>query len=122
MGTVDRKPWAQGSSGFLERRSEREGKSRDEKAARKPGLGVGSAGYGALIRQGPHLAARPWTPAGFERSRGKPPTEHGAVNNIDQLRLLFVYSESSPYEKAANYKENAPRSEQGSLFLYNNYF
>lgn len=43
---------------------------------------MGSAGYCALISQGPHLAARPRTPAGF-RSRGKPSTANGVANNAD---------------------------------------
>ena len=82
-GTVDGQSSAQGFSGFLGRESRREGKKGDKKEIRKPGLGVGSAGYTGLVSQGPHLEARPWT---WQASKegGGPPTENAAVINLQK--------------------------------------
>lgn len=80
-GTVDGQSSAQGFSGVLGRESGRAGKKGDKKGVRKPGLGVGSAGYTGLVSQGPHLAARPWT-CQASKEGGEPPTENAAVTNL----------------------------------------
>lgn len=92
-GTVDGQSSAQGFSGFLGRESGREGKRRDKKEVRKPGLGVGSAGYSGLVSQGPHLAARPWTLAGIEERRGPSYRDWSSNKFADEIHLacsLFI--------------------------------
>lgn len=111
------------SPGLLRLLRERVGeKAKRRIKSRKPGLGVGSAGYSGLVSQVHTSAARPWTLSIEERE--DPPAETGAVINLQTRSHLAcsLFIQNLVISKRLLTIKKMLLAPKRQLFLYQDFF